>query len=205
MNNDLSKKIQRYSLLAGFTGLAGIAQGQIKYHDINPDIVQDDTTGITLDLDEKGGLMIKREIIETSTSDASYILKANAIYAYYTSNGSASILMKSTEDMSFSPALNKGDEIKYSMGSYTSWSSTAPIAGAYIGTEIKVNVPWNGAKDKYLGFRIFVGDDENGEGQFKYGWIRMDIAEDASSFTIKDYAINHTINKPIKAGEGAPE
>ena len=54
---------------------------------------------------------------------------------------------------------------------------------------------WVGAKDKYLGLRI------KNDGHWYYGWIRLDIPQDESSCTIKDYAYESSVDKGLKAGD----
>lgn len=54
---------------------------------------------------------------------------------------------------------------------------------------------WVGTTDKYIGVRITKNS------MLYYGWIRVDIASDELSCTIKDFAYETTPNKAIKAGE----
>lgn len=54
------------------------------------------------------------------------------------------------------------------------------------------------AADKYLGFRF---KETFSSPDWHYGWIKLSVAEDASSFTIKEWAYNQQPNQPVKAGE----
>jgi hypothetical protein len=54
---------------------------------------------------------------------------------------------------------------------------------------------WKGVEDKYLGLRM-----KNASGNWKYGWIRLDVSANASQFTIKDYAIHTNADVAINAG-----
>ncbi len=54
----------------------------------------------------------------------------------------------------------------------------------------------NGVTDGFVGLRIHVGTD-----QF-YGWLRCDVAADASFIIIKDYAYNSIPDSCILAGQG---
>ncbi|RAJ02222.1 putative secreted protein (Por secretion system target) [Chitinophaga skermanii] len=57
---------------------------------------------------------------------------------------------------------------------------------------------WAG-KTGYVGIRFTVG------GKYRYGWLRISVAANGSSYTIKDYAYNETPNANIVAGNaGAP-
>lgn len=55
---------------------------------------------------------------------------------------------------------------------------------------------WKGVTDKYLAIR-----DSVAPGTWKYGWIRLSIPANATSFTIKDWAIHNTAGTPVKAGQ----
>ena len=54
--------------------------------------------------------------------------------------------------------------------------------------------PWLGMTNKYLGLRFQIGAN------LHYGWARLDVPANATSFTIKDYAYESTANTPIAAG-----
>jgi hypothetical protein len=51
-----------------------------------------------------------------------------------------------------------------------------------------------GGKDKYLGVYFFIGEKKH------FGWIRLDVASDVSSFSVKSYGYNSSPEAPIKAG-----
>ncbi len=54
---------------------------------------------------------------------------------------------------------------------------------------------WAGAVDKYIPLRLHAGSNTY------YGWVRLDVAANRDSFTIKDYAYNLIPNQSILAGE----
>ena len=54
---------------------------------------------------------------------------------------------------------------------------------------------WSDTTDRYLGIRIPEGGD------WLYGWVRVSVAQDSISFTIRDYAYNSIPNQPILAGQ----
>jgi hypothetical protein len=54
---------------------------------------------------------------------------------------------------------------------------------------------WNLATDKYLGLNLRVGSNTY------YGWVRLDVALNGTSFTVKDYAYNSIPNQQILAGQ----
>jgi len=51
--------------------------------------------------------------------------------------------------------------------------------------------------ERYLGVRFAI----SGSTGFHYGWVRLDVANDASSVTIKDFAYDSTANASILAGD----
>ncbi len=54
---------------------------------------------------------------------------------------------------------------------------------------------WNGAVDKYIPLRLYVGS------QKYYGWVRLNVDSPAVRFTVKDYGYNSIPNQPILAGQ----
>lgn len=91
---------------------------------------------------------------------------------------------------SLAKALSNGDDI--SATSSGIWAKQDYKCLNCYGTEGN----WIGATDKYLGFRY--KDTAN---QYHYGWIRLSIPAAATSFTIKDHAINNIGNDAVKAGQ----
>ena len=51
------------------------------------------------------------------------------------------------------------------------------------------------AGDAYFGFKLFRN------GGFRFGWILLNINPISKTLTIKEYAINKTLNRPLKAGQ----
>ena len=54
---------------------------------------------------------------------------------------------------------------------------------------------WVGQTNKYLALKLMVGSNTY------YGWARLDILANSSSFTIKDYAYESTPNACIQSGQ----
>lgn len=59
-----------------------------------------------------------------------------------------------------------------------------------------------GVEDGYLGLRFTIS--ENDTDRTHYGWLRVDVAADLKSITIKDFAYEARPGEAIRAGEGAP-
>lgn len=60
----------------------------------------------------------------------------------------------------------------------------------------------NGITDGFLGLKF--RSDVNDTIRTFYGWLRLDVAADLRSVTIKDYAYESTFNGTIQAGYGSP-
>ncbi|PSL46361.1 putative secreted protein (Por secretion system target) [Chitinophaga niastensis] len=64
---------------------------------------------------------------------------------------------------------------------------------------------YSNAYTKWAGKTAYIGVKFTIAGKPRYGWIRITVAPDGSSYTIKDYAWNQTPNGSIKAGDaGSP-
>jgi len=211
---DLNKKLISYSLFANATLIAGtVANGQVVYVDINPDMVLD-VAGeeYFLDIDADGELDFR--FVNTS------FLIPSAPTITYSSN--MSFLR---QDLAAGPAISQNaiaglsDYIDAASGGFTryypyrmnknniidsslSWQN--PESQVLVVKEIvnsnsdPVNYGgyWIGdAVDKYLGIRFKDEDNEK-----HYGWVRCDVLNDGRTLVIKDYAIELEANQAIRAG-----
>jgi hypothetical protein len=77
-------------------------------------------------------------------------------------------------------ALNQGDEIS---ASAINWGSASKLSNA-----------WLTGADRYIGIRF------RKDGAWHYGWARLSVPSNLSSFTIKDYAYNSVADEPIICG-----
>jgi hypothetical protein len=186
----LSKKLKSYSALAGSLALAGSqADAQIMYTDVTPD----STTTMSgsfynLDLDNDG------------TFDFTINLDLNVSSAY-TSNfvtitpaGSNAINGSTATPYVYPYAMDAGDTIKPSL---TFQTGSAQSMNMFYASASSANAfgNWIGVTDKYLGLQFNIGT------QVHYGWARLDVAANGTSFTIKDYAYDATPGASIVAGE----
>lgn len=205
MDTHLLKRLSGYSAtVASFLLLQKTAVGQIIYTDIVPD----DTLSIaspigpgewySLDLNNDG-------IVDYSVAvDIIYFEYAVMIGKY--SNGSEVNAVAGVFADIGLPAYNvfKLDSLD-TIDAGLNWVKPKVPKHSYMGNLLFVtSYPnaiygyWNqGVEDGYLGLRIHVGSDKY------YGWLRCDVAADASYIVIKDYACNSQPNKQIIAGEGA--
>ncbi|MCH8331642.1 MAG: hypothetical protein IH946_09760, partial [Bacteroidetes bacterium] len=56
------------------------------------------------------------------------------------------------------------------------------------------NGQWHGVSDKYMGLKVWIN------GNWHYGWVRMDVSSSGSEFTVKDYAYEDIPDQRITAG-----
>lgn len=87
-------------------------------------------------------------------------------------------------------ALNAGDNINTASGLWAKVSYQCLNCGGSYGK-------WKGVTDKYLAFR----KKGTSSGDYYYGWARLSIPANATSFTIKDYAQNNVTNATTTAGQ----
>ena len=198
--------------LAGFTAMAGAviagsaADAQIVYSDVNPDVVVDTTSGIyDLDFNNDAIPDASFSVVHASgsltysgipiTYDVSYAL------AYPGAGGGLqmSLVPGSSSSMTSAIApLNNGDAINpgamfTSSGGYLGAEGLAIISG--FGSYPIQAGEFLGVSDKFLGVKFVAGANTH------YGWVRLDVAGDASTITIKDYAFNAFPDGEILAGQ----
>lgn len=160
------------------------SKGQLIYIDITPDTTISNIGGFyNLDLNEDG------------TIDFKIIRGGDGIYKpvdIYRLHDSCYISYYSIEGCYFANAYQINDSI----GNYSPWfdaSSYVNIANYGGITTCQHSGAFLGQLDKCLGLKLI----KNGITYF--GWVRIDVASDASWFKMKDYAYN---NASILAGQG---
>lgn len=157
-----------------------ISKAEIIYTDLNPDVVLKGTLDnhwdiLDIDLDHDG--TIDMEITHFYPSDDEYYTESSK-----NNFGEGEILV---DDNNKPLALVYGEKIDGSKSKWIGFTTTA----------IHIRDNWRGAIDKYLGIRIMKN------GNWHYCWIRMDIPENESNCTVKDFAFNNIPGAEIKAGE----
>ncbi len=185
MKKITSEKLLKYSAFsAAIMGVAN-TNGQIVYTDI-ADATIAPGGNYTLDLnnDATGDYLLSVNtaanfaFIFPASGPAATAYNSNAIVGftsssyYYPSNLAPGTLIDATNGI-FSSA--RGDF------NYDSC--------AYSGSQ------FCGGTDGYVGFHFMIGANTH------YGWARIQVAVDASSIIVKDYAYNATAGAPITAGQ----
>lgn len=186
-NKALQKKINSYAALASAMVTPAIVEGQVIYHDFDPDIliVAEDT--FALDLNNDGivdfnlhtfvnaGAFTKAEVYVNSTQTNNAVDASIGPLGYY-----------------YPRVLSNGDPI----GQSNSWIAPIPYATFVIAyTTGNVYGNWSGTDNGYMAMRFAAGSN------IHYGWLRMDVSVDGSTITVKDYAYQATPDEGLNAGE----
>jgi hypothetical protein len=194
---NLDQRLATYSAAAGATLLAfaPTADAQVQYTDIDPDeIVEgsteapaefeidfdgDGTADITLVQDNPSATFTRSRVFPGTNAIAGFGPVTTNYYYFY-----ASFLQDGDVISSGVVMTNTNDDREDFMLAST-------FAGNTYGN-------WGGEEngDGYLGVEF-----EAGGGTTHYAWVRIDVAADASSMTVKDYAFQATPDTPIEAGQ----
>ncbi len=194
MDKKLRSKLSAYSAMAGATMVASSAAGTIIYTDVNPDQVlssNGQSYNIDLNNDLTNDFTITLNIATTFGTQG----RTTSWTPDITPLNSNAVLNSAT----YPNVLNSGATIGSSgtfdtnntqiLGYHKFWTSNGRSYSATYG-------PWNNQTDKYIGLRLTVGSNTY------YGWVRISVANQYKSVTIKDFAYENANGVPIKAGGG---
>ena len=205
-NTSLSKMLKQYSAMSScIVAVSQFANAQIVYHDINPDSVlyvggSFPGTTDSIDLNNDGQYdfaFYAREHqsyqvigIAMRYSDVNTNALLGSVHPVAQNHPYLSVfdLAQSDNIGATSPFYSMPD-MQFSYGVF--FIPGMGISFSFSG----VHGHWPGVTDKFIGVRFRDGNN------IYYGWIRCDMAPDASSVTIKDYAYNAD-GGSILAGEG---
>jgi hypothetical protein len=201
-------KLRNYSAMAGAVLASGAVNAQITYVDVNPDAtVGTANSPYNLDFNNDANPDVIFSVQAGSgAGSASYMgipftYTYEGVFANVQAGANAAVLGTITGSSStFAPAaLNDGDAI----GAAGQFGSGGGLAYAGV-----LNVPafsildypveggaFLGQNDKFLGARF------TNSGSIHYGWVRLSVAADATTITIKDYAYNSVAATAINAGQ----
>lgn len=115
----------------------------------------------------------------------------NAAVELHPKNGTEVMVPANSQQVKYPSSISTNSPI----GPNENWAGTATTF--YLNNEAGAKGLWVGVQNKSLGLRLKIS------GQWHYGWIRLDVPEEADFFVVKDYAYNATSDTEIKAGEGA--
>jgi len=194
-SKNLSKRLSRYGSLS--LALAGVAtaNGQIVYHDVNPDF--DGSSDYYLNLNPDDGMTPAgvadaiddfRIFSDAGTDPAPFV---RILVERLGSNS----LIASSALYTYPLALSSNYTIS---NSNTNWTNQQfqTLAFSYTSTSACFG-NWCTSTDKYLGLRFDIN------GNTHYGWAKLDVNVNAGNITwsVKEYAFNMTPDEAIDAGQ----
>lgn len=194
-----NESLKYLSAIGGILAASGVS-GQIKYVDIADTTLNTNNAYWDLDMDEDSlGVVDYRFIQYVDTS----IFNVSGSFLQARGVAGNSILGLDYGNYAYPFNLSPGDSIgpgkafKGSGGSFSVGQLALEISGSG-----HSNDKFNGAVNGLIGVR-FRTEIEDTMRTF-FGWIRVDLAADYKSITIKDYAYQEQYDQGITAGEGAP-
>ncbi len=202
-NSTLDSKIKKYTALAGgITAIAGIANAQVVYTDINPDhLVTGNGGSYNLDVDGDGTVDFGLITAVSSTSFTYYSGALNISVNYnaaaiYPLNGSVMTNGSSVYDVPVGSAIGSSGSFNSSGTNSLGYGIVYSVTGAtsYSGTYANGNFIGN---EGFVGLKFDIG------GNTHYGWVRVEVTADGSTLSVKDYAYESTANTAILSGNGA--
>ncbi|MCD8528544.1 MAG: hypothetical protein LRY27_00835 [Chitinophagales bacterium] len=204
---NLNTKIAKYSLLAG-AALVTLNACKKDKEENDPNIADTDINpDLSLTAPTNNSSSYELDVNGDGTNDlefgtGSYTYAAYGVdYAYTYVNGlnGAKVVTSiqsvsvgsNTYNITVANALSEGNSIS---SASTIWDDygTLGIKGTYYGNAISAGQFL--AQDKYVGFQF------SASGSTHYGWLRISVAADAKSFSLKEYAYHTTANTAIEAG-----
>jgi hypothetical protein len=202
-----NSKLAKYSAVAGAVIATGAVNAQVQYTDVNPDVVIDKNTA-PYQLDFNADATVDLTFAVTSAQGSgtymygyvpiSYTYQIS--YAGVSAGAGAQVmgLVSGSSSTFAAGALNSGDLISNAglFGSGGVLAVEGLITAAALGFTYPIEQgEFLGATDKFLGANFTVGPNTH------YGWVRLTVAADASTITIKDYAYNTQASTGINAGQ----
>jgi len=203
LKDSLSKRLAQYGALA--VAIAGVtdASGQIVYTDIT-----DYNGGVNTDylLDLNNDAIIDFEILQNQsiTTYAGYPLTYNSLLLVPTAIGNEALVDDPLAgNFAYPFALNSGDVISSGQSAWNNngfsagymslnWNYSLDVNGTIYGA---IDGNFTDVTDKFIGLRFELN------GQTHYGWARLDVNIDGTTWVVKDYAFNSTPGAAINAGQ----
>ncbi len=174
--------LKKYSVYAIAFLSSSNAIAQIVYTDVNPDALLNPGTNL-MDMDNDGEADYNIDIFDLGSFDGVLISGE-----YYDNYIAGSINSAAGPFGIYASALNTNDEVgallNWMNDGYLYWSLSA---GGLQGGQ------WQDISNKYLGVKF------NIDGNYHFGWIRMNVSTSPISVTVRDYAYHATANTPLAA------
>ncbi len=192
-------KLAGYTAVAGAIVAGGAANAQITYMDVNPDVVIDSNTtlinpyAIDFNNDATPDIVFGVGHIEGATSSFTY----RGALAYAAFPATNAIIAADTAVMA--SALDCGVAVSaasiFGNDTYGNFGYAALINGSIPFSS--TTTPFLGATDKYLGVKFTATSGTH------YAWVKLSVAANAETITVKEYAFNATPGEAINTCQTA--
>jgi hypothetical protein len=193
-NSTLSRKLKSYSAVAGSLVAAGSsADAQVVYTDVSPDMSVSSGGFYNLDLNNDGTIDFRLE------------QRSGTVYSYFNYNA-VGVLPESAMNAvdTLGQQCANAASAGFSVDATRNWVDSTVMATQFPPTAsaLGATVPalgyafgnFLGQSGKFLPLRFMFGGDTY------YGWVRLDVAADALSFTVIDYAYKNNPDSPSITG-----
>jgi hypothetical protein len=212
-NAVLLRKLKQYSALATpMLATAALANAQVVYHDINPDVILSAPgDSLLLDLNNDGMFDYTfRTVAYTLFWNRACVGPANVSGVYTTADQNAVIgyynLGSGGKPYAYASALSLGQLIDDNQPMFVIQDLLFTSSGNNkfylpVMNSIFLTVQYGQWKDGAEHFAGLKFTPDSGA-TFYFGWARCIVTTDAKTMTIKDYAYQSTAGTPIAAGEG---
>jgi hypothetical protein len=203
-----NNKLANYSAMAGAVLVSGAVDAQITYVDVNPDAVVNGTNSpynLDFNNDANPDVVFGVQAVNSAGTYSymgipfTFTVQGNGAGAQAGSN--AAIVGSITGSSStFVPTMLINQDVisptqQFGSGGTLGFAGLLDVPAFGYNDYPVTQGMWLGATDKFLGVRFTNGAD------LHYGWVRLDVAGDATTITIKDYAFNAQPNGSIIAGQ----
>ena len=207
-NSALSKKMTKYSVLAGaaITMIAACKKDDsndpnIIETDVNPDIsiTSMNNSGNEVEIDINGDGILDVSIGAYNYNYTYGGTSTSVNYGYISGLNGGQVLTQSESIIvggnsyieDFATALSEGNSIGPSQVTWLDYGYLG-LKGTYYGQEITAG--------QFLGQDKYVGLSIQAAGNTHYAWMRLSMTADGSNVTVYEYAYHINPNTPIEAG-----
>jgi hypothetical protein len=205
----LQNKLKAYTAIAGAVTAASAVNAQVVYTDIIPDTTVNTPGGAyLLDLNNDGtadfAIAYDQVPVTFNTTGGGTVVYTYDMIVAGGNNPATNQIDTATVQSAGNPGFPQSDVHANGapIGPANLWFSGYGSGNTHFLAAASTYDPatynwgsWTGAVDQYVALKFDIG------GQTHYGWARLDVAQAANSFTIKDYAYDATPNTLINAGD----
>jgi hypothetical protein len=201
--NNFTQKVKAYTTLAAavVAGSYTAKAGGVTYTDVDPDETIGTGEQYSLDLNGDNVADFDIQLLSGTYTYQGFQVqyKLGAILAGSNKINFSTVFTYGTSTQApkaYGPVVHpKGDTISANLDWKSGSSFALATKASLFGTPLVEFGEWAGESDKYAALQLVSGNNTY------YGWVRLDMASDYSSITIKDYAYNSTSGNKLASGE----